>query len=409
MQNLNLRIAYISYELPPDIAKGGIGTYTLQVAELMYENGSDVHVFAGSYTRTISENIHGIIIHRIKCSNPQNFTEKLLETFAGVHEKINFDIVECPEIHNHGFGIKESFPKINLVVRLHAPNYLVESLKKKYTPFTTKLRFVLGALRRGRFDVGYWRKYDHTIDRECQFAKLADIITAPSKTMKDWAVKNWKIDASRIVVIPNPFKAPLALLNLPIHKEATQKKIIFFGRLNVLKGLVNATLAMKKILEEYPQYSFSIIGDDGPGPNNKLTMRRWMQLQFEQVKKQVFFLEGQTYEQLPLAIADAEIALLPSLFESFSYTCAEAMAAGKAVVGSINTGMQDMIVHNKNGKLVNVENVQEIYEATKQFIDNNELRYTIAINARKDISTKYDANTIGNQYIDFFKEVSGKF
>ena len=130
MKNLNLKIAYISYELPPDIPKGGIGTYTLQAAELMYEKGNEVHIFAGSYTRTISENIHGIIIHRIKCINPKNFTEKLLETFASVHEKINFDIVECPEIHNHGFGIKEKFPKINLVVRLHAPNYLVESLKK---------------------------------------------------------------------------------------------------------------------------------------------------------------------------------------------------------------------------------------------------------------------------------------
>jgi glycogen synthase len=406
---LNLKIAYISYELPPDIPKGGIGTYTLQAANLMCKAGATVHIFAGSNSRNVTEQIDGIIIHRIMCVNPPHFSEKLLAIFTKVNLETNFNIVECPEIHHHGIEIKKNFTQIHLIIRLHAPNYLVESLKKKYIPFTTKLRFVLGALRRGKFDVGYWRKYDYTSDSEYQFAKLADTITAPSKTMKDWAVKNWEIDASTIVVIPNPFKAPLALLNLPIHREVIQKKIVFFGRLNVLKGLVNTTLAMKKILKEYPQYSFCIIGDDGPGPNNKLTMRQWMQLQFEQVKKQVFFLDGQAYEKLPLAIADAEIALLPSLFESFSYTCAEAMAAGKAVVGSIHTGMQDMIVHNQNGKLVDVENVQEIYEATKQFIDNNELRYTIAINARNDISIKYDASTIGKQYIDFYKEVAAEF
>jgi glycogen synthase len=409
VQNLNLRIAYISYELPPDIPKGGIGTYTLQVAKLMYNAGAAVHVFAGSSTRDITEQIDGIVIHRIMCFNPSNFTEKLLDVFTKVNAEINFNIIECPEIHNHGVVIKKIFSRIPLIIRLHAPNYLVESIKKKYMPFTAKLRFVLGALRRGKFDLGYWRKYYYKSDSECQFIKLADVITAPSKTMKDWVVKNWKIDASKIVVIPNPFTAPFALLNLSIHKMAINKKIVFFGRLNVLKGLVNATFAMKIILKEYPQYSFSVIGDDGPGPYNKVTMRQWMQVQFEEVKKQVAFLDGQTYEKLPLEIADAEIALLPSLFESFSYTCAEAMAAGKAVVGSINTGMEDMIDHNKNGTLVNAENVQEIYEATKQYIDNNELRYNIAVNARNDISTKFDASNIGNQYIDFYKEVIAKF
>jgi glycogen synthase len=406
---LNLRIAYISYELPPDIPKGGIGTYTLQVAQLMCKAGAAVHIFAGSNTRNITEQIDGIVIHRIMCTNPSNFTEILLNIFAKVNAEINFNLIECPEIHHHGVAIKKNFSLIPLIIRLHAPNYLVESIKKKYMPFTAKLRFVLGALKRGKFDLGYWRKYDYTNDRECQFTTLADVITAPSKTMKDWVVKNWEVDASKIVVIPNPFTAPFALLNLPINKMGIHKKIIFFGRLNVLKGLVNATLAMKKILNEYPQYSFSVIGDDGPGPYNKVTMRQWMQVQFETVQSQVSFLDGQVYEKLPLAIADAEIALLPSLFESFSYTCAEAMAAGKAVVGSINTGMEDMIVHNKNGKLVNVENVHEIYKAIKQYIDNNELRYSMAVNARNDISIKYDANTIGKQYIDFYKEVAAEF
>jgi glycogen synthase len=399
---INIKIAYITYELPPDIPKGGIGTYTLQVAELMRKLGAIVHIFAGSNTRDVTECIDEIVIHRIKCENPKDFTEKLLNVFIKVNAENNFDIVECPEIHNHGVSIKENFPNIPLIVRLHAPNYLVENLKKKYIPFTAKLRFVLGALRRGKFDLGYWRRYDYKSDSECQFTKLADVITAPSRVMKDWVIKNWKIDASKIVVIPNPFTAPVALLNLPISKMAINKKIVFFGRLNVLKGLVNATFAVKKILKEYPQYSFTIIGDDGTGPHNMVTMRQWMQAQLEEVKKQVFFLEGQKYEELPLAIADAEIVLLPSLFESFSYTCAEAMAAGKAVIGSINTGMEDMIVDNINGILVNSENAQEIYKALKQLIEDDELRYNIAVTARLDISTKYNTSTIGNQYMDFY-------
>lgn len=396
-------IAYLTYELPPDISKGGIGTYTLQVAELMQKAGAVVHIFAGSNTRNVTEQLDGIIIHRIKCETPKNFTEKLLHVFTKVHAENNFDIVECPEIHNHGVSIKENFPNIPLIVRLHAPNYLVESLKKKYIPFTAKLRFVLGALRRGKFDLGYWRKYDCTNDTECKFTKTANVITAPSKIMKDWVIQNWKISASKVLVIPNPFTPSDTLLNLPINNVAINKKIVFFGRLNVLKGLVNATFAVKKILKEYPHYSITIIGDDGPGPyNNKTTMREWMQAQLQEEITQVTFLDGQPYDKLPIAIADAEIALLPSLFESFSYTCAEAMAAGKAVIGSINTGMEDMIVHNKNGLLVNSENVQEIYKSLKQLIEDDELRYKIAVRARLDISTKYNASNIGNQYMELY-------
>jgi glycogen synthase len=401
---INLKIAYISYELPPDIPKGGIGTYTLQIAELIAKSGNIVHIFAGSHTRNVTEQINGVIIHRIQCKTPEDFTEKLLNNFANVNAEIDFNIVECPEIHYHALIIKKSFPNLPLVVRLHAPNYLVESLKKKYIPFIAKLRFVFGALRRGKFDLGFWRKYDYENDIECKFTQIADKITAPSETMKAWAVKNWKIEPIKIEVIPNPFIAPKALLDLPIHKLAIHKNIVFFGRLNVLKGLVNATLAMKRLLKEYPKYRFSVIGDDGPGPYNKATMRQWMQAELEDVKTQVTFLDGQPYDKLPFVLADSEIALLPSMFESFSYTCAEAMAAGKALVGSIGTGMEDMIVDSKNGMMVNPKNAKQIYNALKKLIDDNEFRYSIAVNARNDIATKYNTSAIGKQYFEFYNK-----
>ena len=404
-----MRIAYITYELPPDIPKGGIGTYTMQVATLMQNVGAVVHIFAGSHTRNVTEQIDGIFIHRIHCLNPQNFTDKLLDIFTKVNAETDFNLIECPEIHHHAIHIKKNFPDLPLVVRLHAPNYLVENIKKKYVPLKAKLRFVLGALRRGKIDFGYWRKYDYVSDAEYQFLKSADVITAPSKKMKDWVVKNWMIDVSKIIIIPNPFTAPDSLLNIPINEKPQHKQIIFFGRLNVLKGLVNATYAVKKILKEYPEYRFVVIGDDGYRPDNKGSMRQWMQQQFANVSSQVIFKDGQAYEHLPVALKEAEIALLPSLFESFSYTCAEAMAAGKAVVGSINTGMADMIVNNKNGLLVDVENVLEMYKAIKLLIENNELRHNMALSARTDILTKYNADNTGKQYMSIYKMAAGKF
>jgi glycogen(starch) synthase len=106
------------------------------------------------------------------------------------------------------------------------------------------------------------------------------------------------------------------------------------------------------------------------------------------------------YEDLPAAISECEIVLLPSLFESFSYTCAEAMAAGKAVIGSDNAGMADLIENNKNGVLINPYKHKEIIDALQKLINHNQYRYQLSINARESILEKQNAA----QTIHFFHE-----
>ena len=401
-----MRIALISYEFPPDTGKGGIGTYTYQLAILLAHHNIDVHVFAGTAKESYHQELQKVFIHKVNCKDPFDFREKVVSVFSKVHYIKAFDIIESPEIHSNAFEIKKKFPLLPLIVRLHAPNYLVECFKKKYTPFFQKIRFVIGALRRGKLDYGYWRKYDYVNDNDYKFAQIADIITAPSNIMKLWAVKNWHILPAHIEVIPNPFIPSNALLELSIKEKVDNKEIIFFGRLNVLKGLVNGTLAMKKILIEFPEYHFTIIGDDGAGPKLGESMKQWMQKKLKKVNNQVSFFAGQEYGHLPLLISNASIVLLPSLFESFSYTCAEAMASGKVVVGSLGTGMENMIVHNYNGFLINAESHKNIYEAVKTLIENNSLRYSLSVNARKSIHTFFNSEVLAQQYIQHYKKIA---
>ena len=401
-----MKIAFISYEFPPDTGKGGIGTYVKQIAAAMADCNMDVHVFAGSNQRTSTEKMDGYQVHWMMCNNGNDFKTKVVNSFQALHNIAPFDLMESPEIGGNAWEIKKKFPYVPLVVRLHAPDYLVESLKKKYVPFFAKLRFVLGAFRRLKWDMGYWRKYKKKSDADYQFIQIANYITAPSEAMKDWAVKNWKIAPEKISVIPNIFLPPTALLQIPICVDQQYKRVVFFGRLNVLKGLVNASKAMKKILQEYPEWKFRVIGDDGSGPYTGISMRKWMKDQLKPVIQQVEFLDGMVYEALPEAMADAEIVLLPSLFESFSYTCAEAMAAGKAVVGSKFSGMADMITDGENGLLIDAANETDIYSAIQLLIQNDKARYRMSVQAREIIQNKYSAGELSYRFMDFYKHVS---
>ena len=399
-----MRIALISYEFPPDTGKGGIGTYFHQLATMLGNYGWDVQVFAGSLQGNTTTLENQFVVHRVCCADAQQFKYSILPLFSKEQHACNFDLMESAEINANAAAIKEAFPDIPLIVRLHAPNVLVEQIKKKHISIKAKLRFVLGALRKGKWDLGYWRKYDYHKDADYQFTLLADGLVAPSNVMKSWAIDNWKLTHKTIQVIPNPFTASDALLNLPIPIHAPFQTVVFFGRLNALKGLVNACLAMKKILKEFPRQQFKVIGDDGPGPHHGISMKTWMVLQLSMFKDRVHFIEGVAYNQLPQLLAECEIALIPSLFESFSYTCAEAMSAGKAVIGSHNTGMADLIHNHIDGKLVNPKKVNELYQSLKLLIENNDMRYAMAQNARVSIQNRFSASHLAARYIELYKK-----
>ncbi len=384
-----IKIAFISYEYPPDNGKGGIATYTYEIANLLISSVFEVHVFAASKYRNQSETINNVKIHWILCDNPIDFKILVLKKFREIKKKVNFNFIESPEINSNAELIKKEFSEIPLIVRLHAPNYVVEKYKKYYLPFSIKIRYLVGSIRRGKFDLGYWRKYKKNEDLDFQFTALADYISAPSIWMKNWAVDNWGIAPAKITVFPNPFSVDNSLATLPIVENHQFKTVVFYGRLNVLKGLFNLTKSMKVILKRYPDWQLKIIGDDGPGPFSvNISMRQWMKKEFKKVSSQVEFLDGIDRSLLNQNLINCEIILIPSLFESFSYVCKEAMLAGKAVIGSTNGGMTDMLVNNKTGILVNPFNHVELTEGIDYLINNPKLCKEISINARKDLMLK---------------------
>ena len=401
-----MRIAFISGEFPPDSGKGGIGTYTQQVSGSLAALGWDVHVFAYSPLRQAVEVKESVHIHWVKCTQPSEFSIQVLRTFSKEHLLQEFEIMESPEIGGNAKLIKETFPGISLIVRLHGPGYLVESLKKMYIPFIVKLKFVAGSLKQLKPNLGYWRHYDKSLDADYKFLQAANFITTPSHAMKQWALKHWGIHENNITVIPNIFVPAPGWLSIQVNPKAINRQVVFFGRLNVLKGLVNLCKAMKKVLINNPGWKFIIIGNDGPGPSgNKISMKEWIREYFKDVPDKVKFIDGLDYEKLPAAIKDAEIIALPSLFESFSYTCAEAMAAGKAVVGSRNTGMSDLIQNNKSGLLIDPKNVSQIYAAINKLIKDDQLRYQLSLNAREKIQNQFDIKNTIKAFNSFYLHI----
>jgi glycosyltransferase involved in cell wall biosynthesis len=398
---LLLRIAFITYEYPPETAAGGIGTYTRQVAGLLATNNVDVHVFAGSLFQCSTNVENGIKVHRVFCKGPQDFQKNVVDVFQQHHILSPFQLIESAEIHANALLIKKMFPELPLIVRLHASNWLVENMKKKYMPLQNKLRFFIGALRRGRWDLGYWRKYEPAKDEDYLFVKQADYITAPSNQMKDWVCTHWKVNPSQIQVLENPFVEKELFKTARTNNE--EQAVIFYGRLNVLKGLITATKAMKHILNSNPGWKWIIVGEDGAAADGRISMKKWMEKQLNEVNSQVNFHETVSHIHLASYLKQVSIVLVPSLFESYSYVTIEAMSAGKAVVGSDGTAIASLINKDVSGKLVNPYSVKDWKNVIQELINDKNLRKHLGIAAIQYVEEK---NRINEDIITFYKKIS---
>lgn len=82
---------------------------------------------------------------------------------------------------------------------------------------------------------------------------------------------------------------------------------------------------------------------------------------------------------------------LPDAFETGSIATLEAMAAGKAVITSNATPMNEYIEHRVSGLLV--ENDEQFYQYSKELIQAPDLRAELGRNARKR-SLQFDLNVI---------------
>lgn len=398
-----MKIAYITHEYPPDTGKGGIGTYTFQMAQAMNERGHEVEVFTSSFNREVTENYCGVTTHRVKIREYVDFKREVVKIFTVQHQKYPFNVIECPEIGGEAEFIKQKYPAIPLVVRLHTPAVLVTKLQNTYQSFSVKLRYVLGSLIHGRIDLGFWAQHDKNKHRDPDFliTQKADIITAPSSAMKQWAVNFWKIDKKRIKVIPNPYTPTEEILSVPI--QTNNKRITFIGRLNVLKGLIALTQALPKVLSKHNNWTMRFIGNTENSHIEGFTMKQWMQEQLKTNKNNLEWVDWIDTKELPHYLHETDIVVIPSLFESFSYVCAEAMAAGRAIVGSNRGGMNGLLT-NGAGILVNPQNPKQVAKAIIKLIENDNLRNIYGKKARQKMIDNYNSEIISEMIENIYKK-----
>lgn len=153
------------------------------------------------------------------------------------------------------------------------------------------------------------------------------------------------------------------------YKLSDKPIVLFIGNLIKRKN-VDSLLEAKKISNS--DYYLVIVGD---GPLFKKLKKK---AEEENIPDVIFTGSRNDVENI---IPSCDVLVLPSFSESFGLVLIEALACGKPVIGS-NVGGITEIITKDVGMLVNPNNVSSISGAIDELVNDEDLRYIYALNAR---------------------------
>lgn len=401
-----MRIAFISYEYPPETGGGGIGTYLTHIIPALINAGHSIVLFAGTYRSHAYWQEKTVL--RIPCKDQIEFNKEVVTYFSREHQSKSFDIIETTDFQGWGLEVIRTYPEIPYVVKLHTPRFLIDTLHYKPLSFKEKIRFSLGALKRFKLPRFPKSPRKENYSDECEIIEKATRIVTTTQSIATKLIDMGMLSREK-KIDHVPYCIPLSKQLLKIQpKPATDTiNIMFIGRMEERKGIINLALAIPKVLLKFPRVKFYYIGRSTM-LSNKLNAVDFLKTILKQQLNSVVFTGEILPEEIPTYLDAGDIFVFPSHYESFGLVCTESMAAGKTVIGSKNGGMTE-ILDNGNFGLLTDTTPNDIAAKINYLIENPDKRIEFGLKAREHISGYYNAeNIVEKQISSYNKAISIK-
>ena len=294
----------------------------------------------------------------------------------------NSEIVEFMDIHSEGYYfLKNRKNKFNIkvIIRSHTPWSL---LKKYYSKEEIK-----------NVD-SKW-----SFERELFCFKNCDFITTPSNDLKIQLKNLFNLKENKIIVIPNIIDTDHFK---PLKKRNEDNKFVLLhiGRFERSKGVETLIKSFIKIAMLYDDVYLVNVGKVNPDTFIKCKKL----LNEKNLETRVTFENFINYNDLPNFYKNCDLVIVASeVYESFSYTVAQAMSCGRAVIGSNIGGIPETLDFGRAGLLFEPGNVNSLEESIKKVylkkIDKKLLEY----NARRFIIDNFSYKVLKSRYLDLYQ------
>lgn len=181
------------------------------------------------------------------------------------------------------------------------------------------------------------------------------------------------------------------------HTDTNVIRFLFVGRLLQEKGVRFFLTAASEIKKSYPNVEFVLVGALDQASSNGLTkseLEHYVSLGIVEHYGHV--------NNVADYIENSSVFVLPSYYrEGVPRSTQEAMAIGRAVITTDNTGCRDTVIDGENGYLVAKYDVDDLIRKMKKYIENPDLITKHGYESRKLAEKWFDVNSINRKLLRY--------
>jgi glycosyltransferase involved in cell wall biosynthesis len=405
-----LSLAYLTYRGKPHV--GGQGVYTRHLTKALVDLGHSVEVFGGQPYPVLDERI---TLHQLPSLDIWNdhYPGRLpgyweLKTSgdwleAGVHLRGQFAeprafshrayralkprVRDFDLVHDNqclGYGIRKIEQMMPTIVTLHHPITRDRALEMEHTKNWRKRR-----------QIGRW--YNFVKMQGKVAAGMPRIVVVSENSIKDiHADMGVSLDRMRLVPVgvdPELFTPRPEVPRQPGRLITTASADV------ALKGLSYLLEAMAKLRAERNDIRLTIIGKPREGNSAELIDRLGL-------RPHIDFVSGVPDERIVELYAEAELAVVPSLYEGFSLPAIEAMSTGICLVATDGGALPE--VTGIDGDTVlqcRAGDVDSLVTALRRGLDDAALRERVGAAGRQRVVERWSWRHCAQLTVDQYREV----
>jgi glycosyltransferase involved in cell wall biosynthesis len=380
-----MKIGMVTRTVTP-FDRGGIQRHVGEISKALVKEGVEVHIFIVGKALGMNKIIYpntpvketvsddGVHLHPVNVLPVPRFTlgEYLSYSINTVKylKKFDLDLINGQAMYSFGIALKKILP---LVVTVHGPQ--VAEFKMGYDSGLSLNHMITDAA---------------SVFMEGYSARKADLVIVDNEHNKKIVMDRYRVDERKI----RPMVMEGVDLNLYQPSSCEGNVILFVGRLHERKGLDLLLPIFKKVLDKEEAH-LKIVGSG--------EMEKSLRSQVDKlgIQKNVEFMGYLSDSDMQNEYSKASFFISPSRYEGFGIVLLEALASGLPLVAT-NTGISSKVIEeNKNGFLVNYENMEE---AILRLLRDQNLRMNMGHRSR-EIAQDYSWRRVAKGMISVYEEL----
>lgn len=405
-----LSLAYLTYRGKPHV--GGQGIYTRHLTKALVDLGHSVEVFGGQPFPVLDPRValtelpsldlfndhypgrfpaywefrsrHDLLETAVFCTG--QFPEPLAFS-ARVNRLLSGRVGEFDLVHDNqclGYGIAKLEQKMPLIATLHHPITRDRALEIEAAPNWFKRR-----------SVGRWYSFVKMQGKVA--SKLPRVVVVSENSINDIHTDmGVPLESMRLVPVgvdPDLFRPIEGVDRVPGRLITTASADV------ALKGLAYLVEAMAKLRAEGRDITLTVIGKAKPGKSSDLIEQFGLAPQIE-------FVSGVPDETIVELYSEAELAVVPSLYEGFSLPAIEAMCSGTPLVATDGGALPE--VTGADGDTVfrcRKGDSDDLAQTIRRALDHPEARARVGEAGRRRVLERWTWKRCAELTVDQYREV----